>query len=546
MSNALLRRNSSKQGLQTLIRLTAQRSVEDAEEVEREQRRRAREASRWSDGGSPPTQSSLENETPAEDGSYDGGLKPGGSPSLEEDEGFSDWTQRRERRRQQRLQELGLGWEADHREDEDVDKAVPPKSVPGWAPGSSRLRRQHHEDGGDGVAVEMERERRKAREEEEEEEEEAAARERGEEEDRRKRQEVMTRRRETERVEEEDGRKRQEVMTRRRGEIQMPNTEMDKREDVKMSYTSKVFLHQEPTLGIANGDAAKEEVMSHQNKTTKRPASRGVEPEESQAILETERRLEKIRLGLQQKESQELEQLRHRQAEAEQELEQLKKRREERRRVREEEERRREEEEQQRLAREEEERRRMKEDIDRRRTEAAERMKSLSTSSGDGDEAFCPFSPKAPTHKITERTESLNRSLKKSNSFKRTQPLVMLPKIDDKLEQYAHAVEDAEGLKVVVAERITQWVRGPSDGSRPPLCKPTDVRPGDVMQKKNMWEVIGDSLGQPGTQRVKGSAAGKKYKFVVTGHGKYEKVPVDDENGGEFTNGESDLYLNRY
>lgn len=36
-----------------------------------------------------------------------------------------------------------------------------------------------------------------------------------------------------------------------------------------------------------------------------------------------------------------------------------------------------------------------------------------------------------------------------------------------------------------------------------------------------------------------GSAAGKKYKFVVTGHGKYEKIPVDDENEGEFTNGKS-------
>lgn len=34
-----------------------------------------------------------------------------------------------------------------------------------------------------------------------------------------------------------------------------------------------------------------------------------------------------------------------------------------------------------------------------------------------------------------------------------------------------------------------------------------------------------------------GSAAGKKYKFVVTGHGKYEKIPVDDENGEEFSNG---------
>lgn len=42
----------------------------------------------------------------------------------------------------------------------------------------------------------------------------------------------------------------------------------------------------------------------------------------------------------------------------------------------------------------------MKEDIERRRMEAAERMKSLSTSSVDGDETFSPFSPKTPTHKV--------------------------------------------------------------------------------------------------------------------------------------------------
>lgn len=81
--------------------------------------------------------------------------------------------------------------------------------------------------------------------------------------------------------------------------------------------------------------------------------SRAAEPEEAEAILETEQRLEKIRRSLQVKENQEMEQLKHRQAEAEQELEELKRRREERRRIREEEERRREEEEQQRLAKEE-------------------------------------------------------------------------------------------------------------------------------------------------------------------------------------------------
>lgn len=49
---------------------------------------------------------------------YHRDLKPSSSPCLEEDEGFSDWTQRRERRRQQRLQELHQGGEEDGNDDE--------------------------------------------------------------------------------------------------------------------------------------------------------------------------------------------------------------------------------------------------------------------------------------------------------------------------------------------------------------------------------------------------------------------------------------------
>ncbi|XP_047451419.1 non-muscle caldesmon [Mugil cephalus] len=557
MSNSLVRRNSSKQGLQNLMRLTTQRSIEDAEEVERERRRRAREALRRRTNA---TESSPEGETLSEE--HDSSLKPSGSPSLEEDEGFSDWTQRRERQRQQRLQELSQGGEEDEDEEEDtVKKVVPVKTAQASITSSTRLQRQEQEDAG---RARVEMERRKEREEE------------------LMRAEKMKREKERE----EEQRKRDEVISRRREEIQKP-IEAEKKKEVKVSYTSKVFLHQEPKPSSSNSNVSTEEVTSHTNKTIRLSNfSRAVEPGEAEAILETEHRLEKIRRGLQEKESHEMEQLRHRQAEAEQELEELKRRREERRRVREEEERQRELEEQQRLVKEEEERRRMKEDIERRRMEAAERIKSLGTSSVDGDETFSPFSPKVSTHKITERTESLNRSLKKSNSFKKTQPLGLLPKIDDKLEQYAHAVEnsqdaralktsltdlpnspevvtskknlfeageawsqspskgasckDTEGLKVGVASLITQWVKGPSDGSsRQSPCRPADVKPGDVMQKKNMWEIIGDPSGKPG-QRVKGSAAGKKYKFVVTGHGKYEKIPVNDENGGEFTNGKSD------
>ncbi|KAM4572456.1 uncharacterized protein lsp1a [Odontesthes bonariensis] len=557
MSNALLRRSSSKQGLQNLMRLTTQRSIEDAEEIERERRRRAREALHEWDSGSMPGESSVESEMPTEN-MYDSDPKPNSSPSLEEDEGFSDWTQRRERRRQQRLQKLCQGGNED--EEDIMNKAVPIKATQAPSVSSSQLQRQDQEEIN---RARMEMERRKQCEEE-----------------------VRI-----EKGREEEQRKSDASIQNRSKEIQRTNTEAEEMKEVKASYTSKVFLRQEPKHSTYNSNAAAEEVTSHINKT-KRSSSRAVEPGEAEAILETEQQLEKIGWGLQEKESQELEQLRHRQAEAEQELEELKRRREERRRVREEEERRREEEEHQRLAKEEEERRRMKEDIERRRIEAAERMKSLSISSMEGDEtAFSPFSPTVSTHKITERTESLNRSLKKSNSFKKTQPLILLSKIDDKMEQYAHAVEnsqepravkasltdlpnspevviskknlfeageawsqspnkgttikDTENLKVGVANLITQFVKGPSDGSNRQLqFRPTDVKPGDVMQKKNMWEIVGDASGKP-EQRVKGSTASKKYKFVVTGHGKYEKISVDDQERGEF-NRKSDLCHSDY
>nr|XP_046249762.1 non-muscle caldesmon isoform X3 [Scatophagus argus] len=541
MSNTLLRRNSSKQGLQNLMRLTAQRSIEDAEEVERERRQRAREALRWTN-----RDFSQEYEMSAEDNMYNGDLKPSSSLSLEEDEGFSDWTQRRERQRQQRMQELSLGGEEDE-DEEEVTINKPVKTVQATVISSSQVDRSTEE-----------MERRKGRE-----------------------QEVSQMRREWK---EEDERKSEEVMTRRTEEIQRPNTQVEQRKDIKISYTSKVLLHQEPKHNSSNGETTNEEVTSYINNKAK-SYTRAMEQEEGEATVETKQHLEKIWLTLQQKENQELEQLRHRQAETELELEELKRRREERSRVRLEDEHRREEEERQRLAKEEEKRMRMKEDIERRRMEAAERMKNLSMSSVDGDEMFSPFSPKVSTHKITERTESLNRSLKKSNSFKKTQPLVLLPKIDDKMEQYANAVEssqevravkvsmtdlpsspevvttkknlfegreawspsrganckDTEGLKVDVADLITQWVNGPSDSSRQSSCRPADVKPGDVMQKKNLWEVIGDSSGR-NMQQAKASATGKKFKFVVTGHGKYEKIYVDDGVGGDFVKGNSDLY----
>ncbi|MEQ2158816.1 hypothetical protein GOODEAATRI_016172, partial [Goodea atripinnis] len=172
----------------------------------------------------------------------------------------------------------------------------------------------------------------------------------------------------------------------------------EKKQEDKVSYTSKVFLGQEPKHYSPKSDMASEEVTSFVNQMNI-SSRRSVKSEKVKPFLEAEHRLEKIRQSLQEKESEELEQIRHRQFEAEQELDELKRRREERRQARQEEERQREEEEKQQLAIEEEERRKMREEIERRRMEAAERMKSLSTSSADEEEVFSPFSPKISTHK---------------------------------------------------------------------------------------------------------------------------------------------------
>uniref|UniRef100_A0A4W5MHB5 Lymphocyte specific protein 1 a n=1 Tax=Hucho hucho TaxID=62062 RepID=A0A4W5MHB5_9TELE len=201
-------------------------------------------------------------------------------------------------------------------------------------------------------------------------------------------------------------------------------------------------------------------------------------------------------------------------------MEELNRRREERRKAREEEEHLREKEEQHRQEQEEEEKKSVKDGMERRRASASERrMKNLSISSIEGDESFSPFSPMSPTLKndteermtsentstINERTESLNRSLQKSNSIKKTQPPIPISKIDNRLEQYTHAIEE--------------------------------VKAGDVLSKKNLWENLGDS--SPSGRLGKGASSGKKHKFVMMAHGKYEKVAVGDDDYNEHTNGKS-------
>ncbi|XP_027436925.2 lymphocyte-specific protein 1 isoform X2 [Zalophus californianus] len=149
--------------------------------------------------------------------------------------------------------------------------------------------------------------------------------------------------------------------------------------------------------------------------------------------------------------------------------------------------------------------------------------------------------PLSPSTKLIDRTESLNRSVKKSNSVKKSQPALPISKIDERLEQYTQAIETAgrtskltrqpsiELPSMAVASTKSRWETGEVQAqstAKAPSCK--DIVAGD-MSKKSLWEQKG---GSKTSSTVKQSTpSGKRYKFVATGHGKYEKVLVDEGSG---------------
>ncbi|XP_058546030.1 lymphocyte-specific protein 1 isoform X4 [Neofelis nebulosa] len=146
--------------------------------------------------------------------------------------------------------------------------------------------------------------------------------------------------------------------------------------------------------------------------------------------------------------------------------------------------------------------------------------------------------PLSPSTKLIDRTESLNRSIRKSNSVKKSQPALPISKIDERLEQYTQAIETAgrtpkltrqpsiELPSMAVASTKSRWETGEVQAqstARTPSCK--DIVAGD-MSKKSLWEQKG---GSKTSSTIKQSTpSGKRYKFVATGHGKYEKVLVDE------------------
>ncbi|XP_049676717.1 lymphocyte-specific protein 1 isoform X2 [Accipiter gentilis] len=351
MTSAILRRNSSKQGLQNLIRLTAQWSVEDEEEAARERRRREREKQLRSQAeeGLNNTISCSENVGPAQENHYD--FKPSGTSELEEDEGFSDWSQKLEQRKQ-------------------------------------RSPRQSYEEEDGGV---------------------------------------------------------------REAEVKLEQIQLDQE--------------------------SPEEVR-----------------EENVVIREEERLC--------------------------QEEEQLQDQEEEER------------------AEQEEKKRRRNEEEEEETPE--KRQKAPSPASLEEEEELCSDHTATCSTKITDRTELLNRSIKKSNSIKKTQPPLPVSKIDDRLEQYTQAIEtstkapkpvrqpslDLPTTSMMVASTKSLWETGEvaaQSATKSLPCK--DIVAGDIVSKRSLWEQKGNP--KPETN-IKSTPSGKKYKFVATGHGQYKKVLIDD------------------
>nr|XP_020443978.1 caldesmon, smooth muscle-like [Monopterus albus] len=493
MSESIRRRSSSRQVLQNLIRVTAQRSQEDAEEVERERRRRAREKQRVEGRPSWP-------EPPPHNTGLDEELKPSCLLVLEEDEGFSDWTHRLENRHEQEAQD-------------NCRASEQRPSAPQWA---------EPEDQED---------------------------------------------------KEEVGQEAEQSSQSQEPSASPPEKMSSIRKDARPSYSLSVFLPQDARLQRATGQPA--DRMSYLVAGTLRPpgrvcrvdgeVERSKEEEEVQHTLRAEDDLEEEELSFICEERDDF-QLGREQRHREEEEEQHKTPHQ----------------------RSVESRAWRSEEVNRRAAD------SLCNSSDSEELVNCygPMSPtfkklliqfypdevnrRVSTDgkcTITERTESLRKC---TNTMKKTPSPVAVSKIDKKLEQYTHALEvsskesrpvcqvltdamsptepvaskkslfeageawsqnpvpvtpskDADGLKVGVADLINQWVRGSEDGSgcsSPTI--PAEIKPGGVLNKKNLWESLGDTVSSG--REGKETSSGKRHKFVVTGHGKYEKVSVDSSD----------------
>ncbi|KAM3625337.1 uncharacterized protein V6R79_010528 [Siganus canaliculatus] len=472
MSEPLRRRSSSRQVLQNLIRVTAQRSQEDAEEVERERRRRSREKERRE--GSPSWPEPPQDSDGAPSSQLDEELKPSCSSALEEDEGFSDWSHRLENRTEQ---EVPVNCRA--------QRSAPQRT----ATPEDRKHQEKEED------------------------------------------------------EEEEGRKPDRRGPSLEASTRRPEKLSSNRKQVTTPNSSATYAPQDTRLQPDVGQDKRDKRPYQRASMTKLRADREVElgeEEEIQAAPQTERRSTETR----QRPRDENDVGREQPSFAHEEQEDV------------------------RISRKEREEEQQRSDKDGGGME--ESTHSAFSGGEDDDESLNCYGPMSPTFKkllvqfypdeansrvstdgkcmITERTESL----RKSSSSSKKMPPVSVSKINKKLERYTRALEvsskeqarsgspalvdlmspaepvsskknlfeageawnqnaasvappkNSDGIKVGVASLINQWVRESEDGSR---CS-SPSKPGEC-------------------------TSGKRYKFVVAGHGKYEKVSVDDEDNGK-------------
>uniref|UniRef100_A0A8D0C6Q8 Lymphocyte specific protein 1 n=1 Tax=Salvator merianae TaxID=96440 RepID=A0A8D0C6Q8_SALMN len=409
MTSAILRRNTSKQGLQNLIRLTAQWSVEDEEEAARERRRRERERQLRSQAeeGLNSTCASSESGLSVQENRID--CKPSGTSELEEDEGFSDWSQKLEQRKQRWAGEGAAEREPTcHSEWQETQQVAPEP----WEE-SSRLPRNPYE--------------------------------------------------------EEDG--------------QLRDTEV-KLEQVHLGEVSPTFIHFVPGpskfLKFVSGSEDQPEAELEEQQKLNETVDFGEENHDVGEELENVPDENKF--------------------EEEKEMQEEKKRR-----------------------RSEDER------------TPEKRQRAPSTSSQDEENQ----PPLSPTTKITDRTESLNRSVQKSNSVKKTQPPLPVSKIDDKLEQYTHAIEtssktpkpvrqlsiDLPATSAAVASTKNLWETGEVAQSPVKTTPCKDIVAGDIVSVRSIWEQKETSQADGGKVKL----PGKKYRYVAVGHGQYKKVLIEDD-----------------
>ncbi|KAM6408293.1 lymphocyte-specific protein 1 [Rhynochetos jubatus] len=426
MTSAILRRNSSKQGLQNLIRLTAQWSVEDEEEAARERRRREREKqlrSQAEEGLNGPDSCS-ESAGPAQENHYD--FKPSGTSELEEDEGFSDWSQKLEQRKQ-------------------------------------RSPRQSYEEEDGGVReaeVKLEQIQLDQESPEEIQEENVVIRE---EERLYQGEEQVQEQEEEESTEQEVGSGGVDLLSPELvGELGL-GAALQELSSSLLFMLLGVELTQTCFPGVTWG-------WCHSYVLPWGPGRQALPYCEGAVFASGEKK------------------------------------------------------------------RRRNEDEE----ETPEKRQKAPSPASLEEEELCSDNSAVCSMKITDRTESLNRSIKKSNSIKKTQPPLPVSKIDDRLEQYTQAIEtstktpkpvrqpslDLPTTSMVVASTKSLWETGEvaaQSAVKSSPCK--DIVAGDIVSKRSLWEQKGNP--KPETS-VKANPSGKKYKFVATGHGQYKKVLIDD------------------